>query len=206
MREIYSDCLTSDTRREGLKQISISIQNLLLNNKDLTYKEILENIISSNPNTLRRRVYDVLSVMKALNLIIKEKKVYNLVNRNLLAEKKAIIEEKKRQLEEIKNLKNVFKFIVKKNEKNIEYKEYDKKFYLPFIVIVLEKESKAHCETNEERSCFKFTSNKPIKLIEDVDILKELYKLNNDNLNVENNADDIEKFKDRFGGLFDYIS
>merc|ERR1712025_263849 len=111
MKELLSDCL-SDTKREGLKQISISIHNLLLQKNKITYKEILSNITTSNTNTLRRRVYDVLSVMRALNMVSKEKKEYKLVQRNLLCEKRILLEEKRKQLQDLKMLKDAFEYRV----------------------------------------------------------------------------------------------
>lgn len=201
MKEMFSDCLTSETRREGLKEISISIHNLLLVHKDITYREILDNIDSSNINTLRRRVYDVLSVMRALNMIVKNKKSYSLISKNTILEKKTAIKHKTEKLDELKHLQKVFEFIVRKNISR-KFEIIEDKYFIPFMVVVIEKESNAHCETNEERTSFKFKSNRPIKLIEDLEILKELYKKNND---PDPYIDTLEKFKESFSGIFDNI-
>lgn len=201
MREMLSDCLTSETRREGLKEISVSIHNLLMVNKNMTYRELLDGTVSSNINTLRRRVYDVLSVMRALKMIVKNKKSYSLIEKNTLCEKRMIISEKRKKLEELKHLQEVFEFIVKKNiYRNFEIPE--EKYFIPFMVVVIEKHSNAHCETNEERTCFKFRSNKPIKLIDDLEILKELYKMNYE---PDPYIDSLEEFKESFSGVFDHI-
>lgn len=206
-KEMLSDCLTSETRREGLKQISISIHNLLLNNKGMTYKEILSNIVSSNTNTLRRRVYDVLSVMRALNMVIKERKSYNLIKRNPICEKRIILEEKRKQFDDLNRLKDVFEHIVKRNAYRTYKLSYDK-YFLPFMIVTIEKNSNVHCETNEERTFFKFKSNKPIKLIEDIEILKEIYKITGEKENKNQNvrSDSLEKFMEDFEGVFDHIS
>ncbi|KRH92301.1 E2F-like protein [Pseudoloma neurophilia] len=203
MKEIFSDALTSETRKEGLKEISVSIHNLLLIKKNMTYKEILDNINTSNANTLRRRVYDVLSVMRALNMITKDKRMYSLIGRNPISEKRIVISEKKKQITDLKHLKEVFEFIVKKNAYR-SFKISDDKFFLPFMVVVIERDSNVHCETNEERSCFKFRSEKPIKLVEDLEILKELHKLNFSPIQ-NNSMDSLEKFKESFGTVFEHL-
>ncbi|ELQ73996.1 E2F-like protein [Trachipleistophora hominis] len=206
MKELFSECLGSESRRDGLKQISVSIHNLLLNNKDITYQKICSSINTSNTNTLRRRVYDVLSVMRSLNMVVKAKRCYNLVRRNLLCEKRMVVEEKRKQLEDLQHMKEVFEHIVLKNAFKTHSLSLDR-FYLPFMIVVAEKDSNVHCETNEERTFFKFRSSKPIKLVEDLDILKELYKNNEEKeakkpYLYENN---LKKFKEGFGGAFDYL-
>lgn len=92
MRELVSECLVSDNKRDGLKQISVSIHNLPLNNKEITFQKICSNINTSNTNTLRRRVYDVLSVMRSLNMVVKTKRCYNLVQINILCEERMHVE------------------------------------------------------------------------------------------------------------------
>lgn len=208
MKEMLSDCLTSETRREGLKEISVSIHNLLMLHKEMTYADILENIVSHNTNTLKRRVYDVLSVMRALNLVTRNKKTFSLLGRNLLLEKKLVIQEKKKQLDNLKLLKEAFEYLVKKNIRR-EIKPTEDKYFLPFMIVVVEKNSEAHCETNEERTCFKFKSKRPMKLIEDLEILKEMYKLYKkgaDPHDADFQMESFERFKESFSGVFDHTN
>ena len=203
MKELLSDALTSETRREGLKQISVSIHNLLLLNVNMTYQQLIDNIHSTNTNTLRRRVYDVLSVMKALNMVTKDKKNYRLIARNILCEKRILVDEKKKQLNQLTLMKESFEHITLRNNYRI-HKPGNMKFYLPFMIVSIEKNSDVHCETNEERTFFKFRSNRPIKLVEDLEILREIYRHSDKKLKKREN-DSLREFKESFCGVFDHI-
>lgn len=207
MRELLSERIESESnRRDGLKQISASVHSILLNRKSATYQEICSGIRTSNANTLRRRVYDVLSVMRSLNMVVKTKRCYCLVQRNVLSEKRMMVEEKKRQLEDIQHSKDVFEHIIMKNIFRGQG-SFLKRVYFPFTIVVLEMNSDVHCETNEERTYFRFRSNSPIKLTDDNEILKEIYKCCDESeiKKICVYRSNIRRFKENFGGAFDHI-
>lgn len=157
----------SESKKEGLKYITQAVFQLLKENRTCTYSFICKNIIFSNVETLNRRIYDVLNVMKAVKLIDKRGKRYFLVN-NL-----EDVNRKKEEVKKLMEMKKVFEFIVDRNSnaKDVHFE----RLYLPFMVISTSKKADIHCETNEERTFFTFKSNKPLKVNEDLDILREIY-------------------------------
>ncbi|EPR78888.1 transcription factor E2F [Spraguea lophii 42_110] len=160
-----SENLLSDNRRDGLKKISSSVYNLLREHGSCTYKFLCSKVNNKNSNTLRRRIYDVLSVMRALNMVVKDGKEYRLQNL------KDEIKEKKKVLEDLKCIKQGIECLIEKN-RNMHIEEHEK-FRFPFFLIAVDKSTDVHCETNDERTFFKFRATSKIKLVEDVEILKE---------------------------------
>lgn len=71
------------------------------------------------------------------------------------------------------------------------------------MVVAIEKDSNVHCETNEKRSFFKFKSLKPIKLVEDIEILKEIYR-NSDKKAQCFFGNNIRKYRE-VNEMYDYI-
>ncbi|KAM0671656.1 putative E2F transcription factor [Ordospora colligata] len=168
----------SENRREGLKYITQAVFQLLKENKACTYQFICKNIVFPNTETLNRRIYDVLNVMKAVGLIDKKGKKYFLVGTEDDTTKKL------EEIKKLKEMKKVFKFIVDRNSSSED--THLERLYLPFMVISTSKKAEIHCETNEERSFFVFKSSKPLKVNEDLDVLSEIYE----------NKHSIEKISD----------
>ncbi|EEQ82450.1 hypothetical protein NCER_100843 [Vairimorpha ceranae BRL01] len=175
MKSLYSD-INSDNKKDGMKYITSSVYNIIKNNDGVTYAYICENIQMTSKKTLYRRIYDVLNVMKAVQIIDKKNKKYFMTN------SKESINKKKEEICKLQDMKNVFEYLVHKNS-NIDNSDKDK-LYLPFMIIKTSQDSVIHCDTNEERSFFSFKSSKEIELVEDLEILKELYQAEN---NVEIN-------------------
>lgn len=169
MNHLRSDMSQSENKREGLKQITQAVHQILKENKSCTYSFICKNISFQNVETLNRRIYDVLNVMKAVKLINKRGKKYFLINNQ------DDIARKKDEINKLKEMKEVFQFIVDRNSRACDVN--NERLYLPFMVSSTAKTSEIHCETNEERSFFIFRSSKPLKINEDLDILKEIYAL-----------------------------
>lgn len=162
-----SEIASSENKKEGLKYIAQAVFQLLKENKTCTYSFICKNIVFSNVETLHRRIYDVLNVMKAVGLIDKRGKKYFVVNTQ------DDINRKKEEVKKLTEMKRVFEFIVNRNSdaKDVHFD----RLYLPFMVVSTSRKADIHCETNEERTFFTFKSNKPLKVNEDLDILREIY-------------------------------
>ena len=79
-------------------------------------------------------------------------------------------------------MKEILTWLVNKNKNNDN--TLKDKLYLPFMIIKTNQNAIIHCNTNEERSIFTFESTAEIELIEDLEILKEIFyaekNLNND--------------------------
>lgn len=179
MRADYSDNI-SENKKEGLKFIASSVYKLIKQENGCTYSFICENISLPNRRTLHRRIYDVLNVMKAVNLIDKKDKKYYLVN------SQETINRKKEELAKLQDMKTVFQYLVEKNKKNYENNKNSDKLFLPFMIIKTDPKAVINCDTNEERTFFTFKSSEEIELAEDLDVLKELY-LNDNKIHIKKN-------------------
>ncbi len=168
MVRLDSDFLTSENRKEGMKSITQEVFSILKEKKECTYHSICKSIPIATTETVRRRIYDILNVMRAVNLINKKNKVYYLVN-NIYS-----LTKKKNEVKKLKEMKEAFEFITRRN-KFLSNKEGER-LYLPFMILSTEKNSDIHCETNKEKTFFNFTSDKPIAVFDDLCILKELKK------------------------------
>ncbi|EHY65497.1 hypothetical protein NERG_01104 [Nematocida ausubeli] len=184
--------------RTGLKAFSAMILSIMQKEKSIEYTKVADIIMGMTEGTgddknVKRRVYDALNVMCAVNLIKKDKKMAYItdnqmcsceeeVERRLASLGQAIVsapklrervEEKRRILEETVRRKDLLLRLIKRNsEREIEEKE---KLHLPFILISTKKKSRIDCETNDRRSYFKFIFTSPYKIYEDVHILKQIF-------------------------------
>ncbi|EQB61989.1 transcription factor of the e2f dp family (dimerization partner) [Vairimorpha apis BRL 01] len=88
----------------------------------------------------------------------------------------------KAEINKLKDMKEILTWLVNKNKNNDN--TLKDKLYLPFMIIKTNQNAIIHCNTNEERSIFTFESTAEIELIEDLEILKEIFyaekNLNND--------------------------
>ncbi|KAI5149910.1 transcription factor Dp-1 [Enteropsectra breve] len=173
MDMVSSEMPASEGKREGMKHITQEVYSVIKKYKECTYQIICTEVTAHNSETANRRIYDILNVMRAVNIIGKREKYYYLIdNSDDLRRKK---NEKKRLIE----MRDVFKFITTRNK--LLYNENSEKLYLPFMVISTDKKSEINCDTNEERSFFLFKSNKPLKVNEDLSILKSIRDQSNEN-------------------------
>lgn len=190
--------LTSNAQ-EGLKSIASQIMSILKAEKELTYPQLLQFIEAKNSNTLKRRTYDVLSIMRALNLIKKHDKKYITIDQR----KKVIskVEHKVKHREELKNLIQGIEYVLRRNRKA---EDKGNKFNMPFIVVYTDKESKIDCETTEERDFFKIKSEKNIEVINDLNIIREVYKNRTNEYEEEDVKGSNDSSIDEFG-IFNFF-
>ncbi|KAH9385929.1 transcription factor Dp-1 [Nematocida major] len=185
--------------RTGLKAFSAMILSILQKEKSIEYTKVADIIMGMTEGTgddknVKRRVYDALNVMCAVNLVRKEKKMAYLsdnqmcscedeVERRLLSLGQSIVsasklrervEEKKKVLEETIKRKELLMKLIERNKKR-EYLEEKEKLHLPFILISTQKKSRIDCETNDKRSYFKFIFTSPYRIHEDVHVLKQIF-------------------------------
>ncbi|KAM0680085.1 Transcription factor dpl-1 [Glugoides intestinalis] len=164
--DFNSELLTSETKKEGMKFITQSVYSILKENKECTYQFICSSLSTQNSETANRRIYDVLNVMRAVNLAGKKNKVYFLID------KTDDIKKKKSEKKKLIDMKETFQYITTRNE--LLSNTDSERLYLPFMIISTDKKSEIHCDTNEERSFFNFKSNKPLRVIEDLGVLREI--------------------------------
>ncbi|EJW01902.1 hypothetical protein EDEG_00332 [Edhazardia aedis USNM 41457] len=192
-----SDNVTSicEIQKDGLKSISSQIHNIIQCNKSTSYDHLVKTIKNANKNTLKRRIYDVLTVFRALGLISKDKKIYKKtesfdflsstcsevpnneeLNKNSkgLAGMRKILLNKNKLLQNLETTRKSLRFIIERNKFcNISCD----KLYTPFVLITTDKSVQVNCETNEERDFFKIQSRSKIKVVDDLTIFKELFEI-----------------------------
>lgn len=186
--------------RRGLKAFSAMILSILQKEKEIDYTRVAEVIIGMAGNTgedknIRRRIYDALNVMCAIEIVKKDKKMVYLVdnplcgcetevNKRLIRLGHAItcttklkerIEEKKRVLEETVKRKDLLLKLIERNKKK-EHEEEKERLHFPFLLISTGKKSRIDCETNDKRSYFKFIFASEYQIYEDVHILKQVFR------------------------------
>lgn len=164
---LESDILNSENKREGMKYITRAVYDIIKEKKECTYNQIVKEIDTKNSETKIRRIYDVLNVLRAVNLIDKRGKTY------IFIEEKNDITKKIEEREKLTLMKNTFKYITTKNKQSSHIGS-EEKLYLPFMLVFTDKNSEIHCDTNEERDYFSFKSNKPLVIMEDLHCLKIL--------------------------------
>lgn len=157
---------SSDSKREGMKSISQAVQGVLKKHKECTYQFICSELDITGNETANRRIYDILNVMRAVNLVGKKKKIYYLIDNSDDIKKKR---EEKRKLEDIKES---FQYITARND--ILSDVNSERLYPPFMIISSDKKSEIYCDTNEERSFFDFKSTRPLEVIDDLGVLREI--------------------------------
>lgn len=164
--DLNSELLTSEAKKEGMKFIAQSVFAILKENKECTYQFICSSISTQNSETANRRIYDVLNVMRAVNVVGKKSKVYYLIDNT------DDIKRKSNEKKKLVDMKETFQYITTRNE--LLSNTHSERLYLPFMIISTDKKSEIHCDTNEERSFFNFKSNRPLRVIEDLGVLREI--------------------------------
>lgn len=185
--------------RTGLKAFSAMILSILQREKNIEYTKVADIIMAMSEGTgddknVKRRVYDALNVMCAVDLIRKDRKMAYLIDNQLCGceveiERRFLrmghsivsapklrerVEEKRKVLEETIKRKELLVKLIERNKERA-FLEEKEKLHLPFILISTKKKSRIDCETNDRRSYFKFIFTNPYKIHEDVHILKSIF-------------------------------
>lgn len=168
-----------------------------------TYNEVADELVgeftnSTSNNTLadqydqkniRRRVYDALNVLMAMNIISKEKKEIRWIGlpTNSLQEchqlekemqKKIVtIREKEKQLDDLILNQIAFKNLAQRNretEKNYGTPPTNSCIQLPFIVVNTNKKTTINCSISNDKMEYLFQFSDKFEINDDVDILKSI--------------------------------
>lgn len=167
-------------KKEGMKSISSSVFSVLKDHKECTYQFICNILGVNNNETANRRIYDILNVLRAVNMVGKRKKIYYLIDNT------DDIRRKRDEKKKLELIKESFQYITTRN--NLMSDTQCERLYPPFMLVSTDKKSEIHCDTNEERSYFNFKSNKPLYVLDDLGVLREIKKQSEeDSKGIENN-------------------
>ncbi len=107
----YFDSENTTNRKEGIKFIAQSVYGALKQRKECTYQEVVDSVCTKNNETKVRRVYDVLNVLRAINVVEKRDKTFTLVDT------KDDLRRKRQERDKLKKMKEAFLFITERNQK-----------------------------------------------------------------------------------------
>lgn len=208
--------MSPDKQNKGLRHFSMKVCKKVEEKGQTTYNEVADELVTEflslgssvnasgastgrfDEKNIRRRVYDALNVLMAMDIISKEKKDIRWKglpsnaqhDLDALEREKARLErnvkKKREQLEQFIEQQVTYTNLVKRNasrEKESQatratlvdnLSEGDTKIALPFIVISTHHETFIQCEMTEDRAEVTFHFSAPFEINDDNEILKRL--------------------------------
>ncbi|XP_065203321.1 transcription factor Dp-2 [Planococcus citri] len=200
----YSKRRRVDKCGKGLRHFSMKVCEKVKKKGTTTYNEVADELVAefTNPSVppiieqqydqknIRRRVYDALNVLMAMNIISKEKKEIKWLGLptnslqeclNLVNEKKQRIDrvkQKTKQLQEIILQQICFKRLV---DRNFEHEQLsgrplpeDCAVHLPFLLLKTNKDTVINISVSQDKQEYHFLFDDNFEIRDDIDILKEM--------------------------------
>ncbi|XP_047545084.1 transcription factor Dp-1 isoform X2 [Vanessa atalanta] len=188
----------ADKVGKGLRHFSMKVCEKVRNKGFTSYNEVADELVlefaagmhgSADSQNIRRRVYDALNVLMAMNIISKEKKEIRWLGlpTNSVQECTALEKEKQSKLEQIQKktqqlqeliLQHIsFKSLIERN-KDAENKGIkpspSSAIHLPFIVVNTSDKALIDCSISNDKTEYMFNFNKRFQIHDDIDILKRM--------------------------------
>ncbi|VDM39449.1 unnamed protein product [Toxocara canis] len=193
-------------KSKGLRHFSTKVCEKVKEKGHTNYNEVADELVAeyfdslSHPpgdsekqqydmKNIRRRVYDALNVLMAMNIIEKEKKEIRWVGlptsslqecRRLEDEKEKRherIRQKAEQLQELIIQLVAYKSLVGRNrekERTEGRPAENTVLYLPYIVVNTEKKTMIDCAISHDKSEYLFNFDQPFEIHDDIEVLKRL--------------------------------
>lgn len=189
---------------KGLRHFSMKVCEKVKEKGTTSYNEVADELVSEftdpqrqishsdqsyDQKNIRRRVYDALNVLMAMNIISKEKKEIKWQGlptnsaqecQNLEIEKKKRLERikmKKQQLQDLLLQQISFKNLVKRN-KELEKKQNvpvpNTTIQLPFIVINTHRSTVIDCSISSDKTEYLFNFDNTFEIHDDIEVLKRM--------------------------------
>lgn len=189
---------------KGLRHFSMKVCEKVQKKGTTTYNEVADELVYefTNPNSsisladqqydqknIRRRVYDALNVLMAMNIISKEKKEIKWIGLPTNSLQKCVqlekekqqklfnIREKRKQLQELVLNQIAFKNLAQRNKQMEEAHgppPLNSSIHLPFIVVNTNKKTVIDCSISNNKLEYFFQFNDKFEITDDVDILKSI--------------------------------
>ncbi|XP_072936516.1 transcription factor Dp-1 isoform X2 [Epargyreus clarus] len=188
----------ADKVGKGLRHFSMKVCEKVRNKGFTSYNEVADELVlefaagmhgSADSQNIRRRVYDALNVLMAMNIISKEKKEIRWLGlpTNSVQECTALEKEKQAKVEQIQKktqqlqeliLQHIsFKSLIERN-KEAESKGVkpspSSAIHLPFIVVNTSDKALIDCSISNDKTEYMFNFNKRFQIHDDIDILKRM--------------------------------
>ncbi|KAM3964640.1 transcription factor Dp isoform 2-T2 [Aphomia sociella] len=188
----------ADKVGKGLRHFSMKVCEKVRTKGFTSYNEVADELVlefaagmhgSADSQNIRRRVYDALNVLMAMNIISKEKKEIRWLGlpTNSVQECTSLEKEKQLKLERIQKktqqlqeliLQHIsFKSLIQRN-KEAENKGVkpspSSAIHLPFIVVNTSDKALIDCSISNDKTEYMFNFNKKFQIYDDIDILKRM--------------------------------
>nr|SVE88827.1 EOG090X0B66 [Daphnia sinensis] len=192
-----------DKGGKGLRHFSMKVCEKVQKKGTTTYNEVADELVAEftdpsrctspadqyDQKNIRRRVYDALNVLMAMNIISKEKKEIKWLGlpTNSLQEFQALEAEKQRRLERIKQktqqlqelvLQQIaFKSLVQRNKHNERLyggPASNSTIQLPFLVVNTSKKTVIDCSISSDKMEYLFTFDNTFEIHDDIEVLKRM--------------------------------
>ncbi|KAH9141131.1 hypothetical protein LEN26_005250 [Aphanomyces euteiches] len=187
----------SEKGSKGLRHFSMKVCQKVEEKHVTTYNEVADELVHEfvtmrpadsvyDEKNIRRRVYDALNVLMAMDIISKEKKEIRwrglpsnakqdlellVAERNQRVKN---IEQKKQQLQELLLQQIALKNLHLRNKQEKEKPAPLSRISLPFILVNTSKETVIQCEMSEDRQDIFFNFSGPFEINDDSEILKRM--------------------------------
>ncbi|XP_034110638.1 transcription factor Dp isoform X2 [Drosophila nasuta] len=188
-----------DKAGKGLRHFSMKVCEKVQEKGKTTYNEVADDLVNEelknsydtncDQKNIRRRVYDALNVLMAINVISKDKKEIRWIGlpANSAEQFLALEEENNRRREIIKKkqetlrelvLQNVaFKGLVERNkraESQGVVPSPNSSIQLPFIIVNTHKSTKINCSVTNDKSEYIFKFDNAFEMHDDIAVLKRM--------------------------------
>lgn len=209
------DSMMSDSKRrkgeksggKGLRHFSMKVCEKVQKKGITTYNEVADELVGElsemhgglsdfmgnqqfDQKNIRRRVYDALNVLMAMNIISKEKKEIKWIGlptntaqecQGLETEKRKRLEriqQKTQQLQELIVQQIAFKNLVERNRRQEQETgsapDSGSIIRLPFIVVNTSKSTVIDCSISDDKSEYLFNFDRTFEIHDDIEVLKRM--------------------------------
>merc|ERR1712166_1654032 len=165
---------TVDKASKGLRHLSLRVCQKVEHKGRTTYGEVADELVSEilgetgeddqsfDEKNIRRRVYDALNVLLAMDMIRAKK-----------AEKVESIKRKRARYTELQEQMSAYKRVIQRNTQHGPVAE-EKRIYMPFIVVKTSKANNIDCEVTEDYQEIFFNFSSDFEILNDMEILKKM--------------------------------
>eukprot|EP01113_Clastostelium_recurvatum_P048634 TRINITY_DN8900_c0_g1_i1.p1 TRINITY_DN8900_c0_g1~~TRINITY_DN8900_c0_g1_i1.p1 ORF type:complete len:278 (-),score=94.91 TRINITY_DN8900_c0_g1_i1:60-893(-) len=190
-----------DDANKGLRHFSLKVCQKVEGKRSTSYNEVADELVAEiatssgdkimtavEQKNVRRRVYDVLNVLMAMNIIAKDKKAIQWIGlptnakrqlEELQAERTARIEriaKKEETMKELHTQRASYRNLLARNNSLSQQNTpiVGSRIPLPFIVVNTRAQTVINCEVAQDRSKYFFNFSQPFEIHDDVEILKRM--------------------------------
>ncbi|XP_039616218.1 transcription factor Dp-2-like isoform X2 [Polypterus senegalus] len=193
-----------DKNGKGLRHFSMKVCEKVQKKGTTSYNEVADELVAEFANSsslmtadsvydqknIRRRVYDALNVLMAMNIISKEKKEIKWIGlptnsaqecQNLELEKQRRIErikQKRAQLQELILQQIAFKNLVQRNQQTEEERKSppprSSVIQLPFILLNTSVRTVIDCSISSDKCEYLFNFDNTFEIHDDIEVLKRM--------------------------------